>query len=147
MDTPPRLEEIAERDFVWGSFIWNMFDFASQIRREGDTRGQNDKGLVTRDRKTRKDAFYFYKANWNKSENTVHICSKAYAEREENTTDVIVFTTAPSAKLYVNGKLVGSQKTDAYATLIWKDVQLASGANEVVVKTAHGDDSVRWTVK
>jgi beta-galactosidase len=140
-------KEIAEREFVWGSFIWNMFDFASQIRREGDTRGQNDKGLVTRDRKTRKDAFYFYKANWNKSENTVHICSKAYTEREENTTDVIVFTTAPSAKLYVNGKLVGSQKTDAYATLIWKDVKLASGANEVVVKTAHGDDSVRWTVK
>ena len=68
-------------------------------------------------------------------------------EREEDTTDVIVFTTAPSARLYVNGKLAGSQKTDAYATLIWKDVKLASGTNDVVVKTAHGDDSASWTVK
>ena len=137
---------IAERDFVWGAFIWNMFDFASAIRREGDTRGQNDKGLVTRDRQTRKDAFYFYKANWNKSVNTVHLCSKRYVERTENLTDVIVFTTAPSAKLYVNGKLVGNQKTDGYATILWKDVVLADGANEVVVKTAHGDDSVVWNV-
>ena len=137
---------IAERDYVWGSFVWNMFDFASSIRREGDTRGQNDKGLVTRDRKERKDAFYFYKANWNKAVNTVHLCSKRYVEREEPLTDVIVFTTAPSAKLYVNGKLVGSQKTDAYSTVIWKDVALADGANEVVVKTAHGDDSAVWTV-
>ena len=139
--------QIDERDYVWGSFVWNMFDFASQIRREGDTRGQNDKGLVTRDRKTRKDAFYFYKANWNKSVNTVHICSKGYTEREENLTDVIVFTTAPSAKLYVNGKLVSSLKTDAYATVIWKDVALADGANEVVVRTAHGDDTALWTVR
>ena len=138
---------IAERDYVWGSFVWNMFDFASQIRREGDTRGQNDKGLVTRDRKERKDAFYFYKANWNKSVATVHICSKHYAEREEDVTDVIVFTTAPSAKLYVNGKLVGTQKPDAYATVVWKDVKLSAGANEVVVKTAQGDDSALWTVK
>ena len=139
-------KEIAERDYVWGSFVWNMFDFASSIRREGDTRGQNDKGLVTRDRQTRKDAFYFYKANWNKSENTVHLCSKRYVERTEPLTDVIVFTTAPSAKLYVNGKLVGNQKTDEYATIIWKDVALADGANEVVVRTSHGDDSVVWTV-
>lgn len=137
---------IAERDYVWGSFVWNMFDFASQIRREGDTRGQNDKGLVTRDRKTRKDAFYFYKANWNKSVNTVHLCSKRYVDREENLTDVIVFTTAPSAKLYVNGKLVGNQKTDQYATIIWKDVNLSDGKNEVVVKTAQGDDSAVWNV-
>ncbi len=138
---------IAERDYVWGSFVWNMFDFASQIRREGDTRGQNDKGLVTRDRKTRKDAFYFYKANWNKAEKTVHLCSKNYAEREEDTTDVIVFTTAPSAKLFLNGKQVSSQKTDAYATVIWKDVKLSKGANEIVVRTADGEDSAVWTVK
>ena len=82
----------------------------------------------------------------NKAVNTVHLCSKRYVEREEPLTDVIVFTTAPSAKLYVNGKLVGSQKTDAYSTVIWKDVALAGGANEVVVKTAHGDDSAVWTV-
>ena len=124
-----------------------MFDFASQIRREGDTRGQNDKGLVTRDRQTRKDAFYFYKANWNKSVKTVHLCSKRYTDREEDLTDVIVFTTAPSAILYVNGKLVGNAKTDAYATVEWRDVKLAKGENQVVVKTADGEDSAVWNVK
>lgn len=138
---------IAERDFVWGSFVWNMFDFASSIRREGDTRGQNDKGLVTRDRKERKDAFYFYKVNWNKTVNTVHLCSKRYTEREDSLTDVIVFTTAPSARLYVNGKLVGTQKADSYATVIWKDVVLSPGANEVVVRTSVGEDSAIWTVR
>ena len=138
---------IAERDFVWGSFVWNMFDFASSMRQEGDTNNQNDKGLVTRDRKTRKDAFYFYKANWNKKENTVHLCSKEYTEREEDTTDVIVFTSAPSAKLYINGKLVGNAKTDAYATVRWDNVRLAKGENKVVVKTSLGEDNATWTVK
>ncbi|MBR1436792.1 MAG: DUF4982 domain-containing protein, partial [Bacteroidales bacterium] len=107
----------------------------------------NDKGLVTRDRKTRKDAFYFYKANWNKKENTVHLCSKEYTEREEDTTDVIVFTSAPSAKLYINGKLIGNAKTDAYATVRWDNVRLAKGENKVVVKTSLGEDNATWTVK
>ena len=138
---------IAERDFVWGSFVWNMFDFASSMRQEGDTNNQNDKGLVTRDRRERKDAFYFYKANWNKQASTVHLCSKRYTEREEDTTDVIVFTTAPSARLYVNGKLVGSARTDAYATVRWPDVRLAKGRNEVLVRTPFGNDSAVWTVK
>lgn len=138
---------IAERDYVWGSFVWNMFDFASSMRREGDTNNQNDKGLVTRDRQTRKDAFYFYKANWNKNETTVHLCSKRYTERAEDTTDVVAFVTAPSAKLYINGKLVGTAKADKYATVEWKDVKLAKGENNVVIKTSAGEDSAVWTVK
>ena len=138
---------IAERDFVWGSFVWNMFDFASSMRQEGDTNNQNDKGLVTRDRQTRKDAFYFYRANWNKDMQTVHLCSKNYTEREDDTTDIIVFTTAPSAKLYINGKLVSNQKADAYKTITWKGVKLSKGTTNVVVKTAAGDDSATWTVK
>ena len=138
---------IAERDYVWGSFLWNMFDFASSMRKEGDTDNQNDKGLVTRDRKTRKDAFYFYKANWNKAVSTIHLCSKNYTEREEDTTEIVVFSTAPSVKLYLNGKLVGTQKTDAYATVRWPGVKLQSGENTVVVKSAAGEDSATWTVK
>ncbi len=138
---------IAERDYIWGSFVWNMFDFASSLRREGDTNNQNDKGLVTHDRKTRKDAFYFYKANWNKSDKMVHLCSADYVERESELTDVVVFTTAPSVKLYINGKLVGTQKVDEYATSYWKDVKLSKGNNTVVVKTSHGEDSAVWTVK
>lgn len=139
---------IAERDYVWGSFVWNMFDFASSMRQEGDTNNQNDKGLVTRDRQTRKDAFYFYKANWNKDVKTVHLCSKNYTERKEDTTDVIVFTTAPSAKLYVNGKQIGgTARPDAFKTVCWPSVKLAKGENKVVVKTPQGEDTATWMVE
>ena len=124
-----------------------MFDFGSSMRREGDTENQNDKGLVTHDRKTRKDAFYFYKANWNKQAATLHLCSKNYTEREEDTTDVVVFSTAPSVKLYLNGKLVGTAKTDAYATVRWEGVKLAKGSNTVTVKSAAGEDTAIWNVK
>ena len=137
---------IAERDYVWGSFVWNMFDFAASNRQEGDTNNQNDKGLVTHDRQTRKDAFYFYKANWNKDVTTVHLCSKNYTEREEDTTEVVAFSTAPSVKLYINGKLVGTQKTDTYKTVRWPDVKLAKGENKVVIKTSVGEDSAIWYV-
>ena len=138
---------ISERDFVWGSFVWNMFDFASSMRNEGDTRNQNDKGLVTHDRKTRKDAFYFYRANWNDALKTVHLCSKHYTERESDTTDIVAVSTSPSVKLYLNGKLVGTQKTDAFRTVVWQDVHLSKGENTVVIKTADGEDSAVWNVK
>lgn len=140
------LKMIDERDYLWGSYVWNMFDFASSMRKEGDTNNLNDKGLVSHDRKIRKDAFYLYKANWNKSESTVHICSKRYTDRKEDLTDVIVFTTAPSARLYVNGKLIGAKRVDGYATVVWPDVQLKKGINQIEVRTAAGNDSCEWNV-
>ena len=112
-----------------------------------DANNTNDKGLVSHDRQQRKDAFYLYKANWNKQAKTVHLCSKDFTEREESLCDVVVFTTAPSAKLYVNGKLVGQQKTDAYATCSWYGIHLQQGENHVEVRTAHGNDSALWVVK
>jgi len=141
------IKMITERDYIWGSFVWNMFDFGSNFRKEGDTPHQNDKGLVTYDRKYCKDAFFLYKANWNKNEKTIHLCSKNYIDREENITDVIAFTTAPSAKLFVNGKQVGKMKTDQYATVVWKNVKLTLGKNHVEVRTSDGNDSAKWTVK
>ena len=138
---------IEERPYLWGTFVWNMFDFASSMRREGDTNNMNDKGLVSHDRKVRKDAFYAYKAYWNKNEKTVHLCSKDYTQRKEALCDIIVFTTAPSVKLYINGKLVGTQKTDAFATAQWRDFTLQKGENRVEVRTAHGNDSATWIVE
>ena len=138
---------IEEREYLWGTFVWNMFDFASSMRREGDTNNMNDKGLVSHDRKVRKDAFYAYKAYWNKNEKTVHLCSKDYTQRKEALCDIIVFTTAPSVKLYINGKLVGTQKTDAFATAQWRDFTLQKGENRVEVRTAHGNDSATWIVE
>lgn len=140
------IKMITERDFIWGSFVWNMFDFGSNHRREGDTPHINDKGLVSYDRKLRKDAFYLYKANWNKAEKTTHLCSKDYTERKEDITDIIAFTTAPSARLFINGKQVGKMVTDKYATVIWKNVKLSAGKNHVEIITADGTDSADWTV-
>ena len=137
---------IAERDWIWGSYVWNMFDFGASGRFEGDSPNQNDKGLVTIDRKTRKDAFYYYKANWNKSVPTVHLCSKGYTERKEDITDIIVFTTAPSATLYLNGKKISQKKTDGYATVEWKDVKLQKGNNSVRIVTPQGEESAQWNV-
>ncbi len=106
----------------------------------------NDKGLVSFDRTHRKDAFYLYKANWNKEEKTTHLCSKEYTERKEDITDIIAFTTAPSARLFINGKQVGKMDTDQYATVIWRNIKLSPGKNHVEIKTADGTDSVNWTV-
>jgi beta-galactosidase len=141
------IKMIAERDFIWGSFIWNMFDFGSNYRREGDTPHINDKGLVSYDRNHRKDAFYLYKANWNKEEKTTHLCSKEYVERKEDITDIVAFTTAPSARLFINGKQVGKMETDQYATVVWRNVKLSTGKNHVEIKTADGTDSADWIVK
>jgi len=141
------IKMIDERDYIWGTFVWNMFDFGSNFRSEGDTPHINDKGLISYDRKYRKDAFYLYKANWNKGEKTTHLCSKEYTERKEDVTDIIAFTTAPAAKLFINGKQVGAMKTDQYATVAWKNVKLASGKNIVEIRTVDGNDSAEWTVK
>jgi len=138
---------IAERDWIWGSYVWNMFDFGASGRFEGDSPNQNDKGLVTIDRKVRKDAFYYYKANWNKSEPMVHLCSREYTDRSEDVTDIIVFTTAPDATLYLNGKKISKIKADAYATVEWPGVRLEKGDNTVRVVTSHGEETAVWTVR
>jgi beta-galactosidase len=142
-----QLKMITERDYIWGSFVWNMFDFASNHKKEADTAYINTKGLVTYDRKIRKDAFYLYKANWNKKEKTTHLCSKDYTERKEDVTDIIAFTTDSSASLFINGKQVGKMQTDQYATVMWKNIKLSPGKNHVEIRTANGADAADWTVK
>lgn len=142
---------LAERPFVWGSFVWNMFDFGAAHRTEGDRSGVNDKGLVTRDRKVRKDAFYFYKANWNREEPMVYIANRRHTERTNPQTSVMVFTNMPEVELLVNGVSVGICKPDAYATCQWSDVHLTSGENVVEVRAGKGKkmqtDRVIWNVR
>ena len=94
------------RPYLWGTFLWNMFDFASDSRREGDTVGRNDKGLVTYDRKTKKDAFYFYKANWS-SEPFVYITDRRFTPRKEDNVPVKVYSNLDSVQLMLNGETVG----------------------------------------
>ena len=92
--------------YMWATHVWNMFDFAADARDQGGEPGMNHKGLVTFDRKTKKDSFYLYKANWSK-ESFVHICSKRYVERCESTTTIKVYSTEKTVRLLVNGKSVG----------------------------------------
>ena len=94
--------------WMWANHVWNMFDFAADARDQGGEPGMNHKGLITFDRKTKKDSFYLYKAWWSK-ERFVHICSKRYAERCEDKTLIKVYATDDTVTLKINGKTFGTQ--------------------------------------
>lgn len=98
--------EIDKRPYLWGTYIWNMFDFGADARDEGGTKGFNCKGLVTADRKVRKDAFYAVKA-WYSDEPFVHICGRRYVRRAEDVTQVKVYSNQSRVELRVNGKTIG----------------------------------------
>lgn len=102
---------IAERPWLWATHVWNMFDFAADGRDEGGKNGENQKGLVTFDRKIKKDAFYLYKAYWSK-EPFVHTCGSRYVDRVENVTEVKVYSNLPQVSLYVDGRLQETQTGD-----------------------------------
>lgn len=129
---------ISSRPFVWGSFVWNMFDFGAAHRTEGDRPGINDKGLVTFDRKVRKDAFYFYKANWNKSEPVLYIAGKRCDRRSSNVQTIMAFTNQPEAELFVNGKSYRKVKADKYCIVKWENVILNKVNNDIKVETVKG---------
>lgn len=103
------LRIIEERPYLWATHLWNMFDFAVDGRNEGGVGGRNNKGLVTYDRKTRKDAFYLYKAAWS-DEPFVHITSKRYVKRAEKVTKVKVYSNQSEVTLYVNGREFARRK-------------------------------------
>ena len=124
---------ISSRPYVWGSFVWNMFDFGAAHRTEGDRPGINDKGLVTFDRKVRKDAFYFYKANWNREEPMLYLTGKRNTVRIQRLQTITAFTNLSGAELFVNGKSYGKAIPDSYAILEWKNVELEPGENEIKV--------------
>lgn len=142
---------LKERPFVWGSFIWNLFDFGAAHRREGDRIGVNDKGLITFDRKIKKDAFYFYKANWNSNEPTLHICEKRNLLRKTNKVDIQVFSSVKDVELFVNGKSQGKQRTDSFNTLKWENILLDKETNHIEVRAVAGKtplvDSCVWNVE
>jgi beta-galactosidase len=108
-----------------------MFDFGAAHRTEGDRPGINDKGLVTFDRRVRKDAYYFYKANWNKEEPMVYIAARRNRERTNAQTDIMVFSNQPEVELLVNGKSLGKVKTDDLCIAEWHGVALSQGDNRV----------------
>ena len=100
--------------YMWGTYVWNMFDFAADARNQGGEPGMNHKGLVTFDRKTRKDSFYIYKAYWSK-EKFVHIAGKRFVNRTGGTTTVKVYTNCGSVELTANGKKIAGKTKDGRA--------------------------------
>ena len=101
--------------YMWSTHVWNMFDFAADARDQGGEPGMNHKGLVTFDRKTKKDSFYLYKAYWSE-EPFVHLCGSRYADRAEQVTTVKVYSNQSEVSLYCNGKLVETKTGDRVFT-------------------------------
>ena len=99
------IRQLFSRKYLWATHVWNMFDFGADNRAEGGENGQNHKGLVTFDRKYKKDAFYAYKA-WLSDEPFVHICGKRYIDRTEDVTRVTVYSNQPAVELFANGRLI-----------------------------------------
>ncbi|MGN0906734.1 MAG: glycoside hydrolase family 2 TIM barrel-domain containing protein [Bullifex sp.] len=105
------IKQFFTRKYLWATHVWNMFDFGADARAEGGENGQNHKGLVTIDRKYKKDSFYAYKA-WLSDDPFVHLTSKRYVDRVEDVTNVTVYSNLPEVTLYVNGKAFETKKAD-----------------------------------
>ena len=141
--------ELAKRPYVWATWVWNMFDFASSWRNEGNARGINDKGLVTYDRKTPKDAFYFYKAQWSDTP-MVHITSQRHTIRDKDSTSVKVYSNCDTVELSINGRTLSAVKPEnGIAT--WDNVALQPGRNRISATGKSGSrtitDSCEWELK
>jgi beta-galactosidase len=136
---------LAARPFLWARFTTFMFDAASDGRNEGDQPGRNDKGLVTYDRAVRKDAFFWYKANWS-ADPFVHITSRRFEPRTEATIEVKVYSNQATVSLTVNGQPFGAVSAPDHI-FRWAAVPLVPGPNLVEARAEGGlRDSVSWTL-
>ena len=102
------IKQLFTRKYIWATHVWNMFDFGADARAEGGENGQNHKGLVTMDRKYKKDSFYAYKA-WLSDDPFVHLCGKRYIDRVEDVTKITVYSNQPEVELFVNGESIGKK--------------------------------------
>lgn len=131
-----------EADFLWATYCWNMFDFGANIRDEGGIKGRNNKGLVTFDRKIKKDAFYLYKASWS-DEPVLHITSKRYVLRHNVVTDIKVYTNCCNVTLFVNGE-EKETLTNTSNRVVFKNVQLTKETKIKVVSDCGQVDIARF---
>lgn len=126
------LKVFEKRPYIFGTYVWNMFDFGCDARDEGGVKGRNNKGLVSFDRRIKKDAFYLYKSYWNDASiaPVVHICGKRYAKRAEKSIDVKVYSNAPTVTLFVNGERFAERTADR--VFLFENVPLDDGLNSVL---------------
>ncbi len=139
--------QFEERPYIWGKYIWCMFDFASDGRQEGDTKGQNDKGLVTRER-VPKDAFYFYKSIWNPKP-MLHLTEKRFTKRPCLVPVVKAYSNAESVELFVDGVSMGSGFKSG-TVFTWENVRIKTNGASKIKAAAHFadgsslEDSAEW---
>ena len=133
------IKQLFTRKYMWATHVWNMFDFGADARNEGGENGQNHKGLVTFDRKYKKDSFYAYKA-WLCSEPFVHLCSKRYVDRVEDVTKVTVYSNQPEVELFANGVSLGKKAAEDH--FFYFDVPNAGTTHLVAVAGELKDESV-----
>ena len=127
-----------ERPWIWSSYVWNMFDFGCAARNEGGVAGRNNKGLVTMDRKIKKDSYYIYQAYW-KEEPMVHLCGRRYARRAGEKTEIRVYSNQPEVALYLNGRQVDTMKEDKVFVF---EAALDEGMNILVAEAGPVKDSM-----
>ena len=133
------IKQLFTRKYMWATHVWNMFDFGADARNEGGENGQNHKGLVTMDRKYKKDSFYAYKA-WLSDEPFVHLCGKRYVDRVEDVTKVTVYSNQPTVELFANGVSLGVK--EAADHFFYFDVPNAGETKLVAVSGELKDESV-----
>ena len=133
------IKQLFSREYIWATHVWNMFDFGADARAEGGENGQNHKGLITFDRKYKKDSFYAYKA-WLSDEKFVHICGKRYVDRVEDVTKVTVYSNMPEVELFANGVSLGKKASDEH--FFYFDVPNAGETKLTAVAGEFTDESV-----
>ena len=134
------LKTFATRPYLWSTHVWNMFDFAADARDEGGVKGRNNKGLVTYDRQTKKDAFYIYKAYWT-TDPMVRVAGRRFADRAPEERDITVYTNCDEVTLVVNGTEVATKAAVDHA-VVFENVALNDGANTVTAKACGVEDTI-----
>ena len=131
------IKQFFSRKYMWATHVWNMFDFGADARNEGGENGQNHKGLVTFDRKYKKDSFYAYKA-WLSDEPFVHLCGKRYIDRVEDVTKVTVYSNQDEVELFANGVSLGKKTAEDH---FFRFEVPNSGTTALTVKAGELEDS------
>jgi beta-galactosidase len=143
-------KQFKSNPFIWGTFVWNMFDFTVPNWHQGGNPGRNDKGLVTFDRKLKKDAFYFYKANWS-DEPVLYIAGRRFIEHTNAVTDVKIYSNAAKVQLSLNGIPQGGQGDGTNGVFLWRNIRLQPGENRVEARAVKDgrdlQDACAWAFR
>lgn len=141
---------IQQNPIIVASYVWNMFEFAVPAWNRGGVNARNLKGLVSFDRKRKKDSFYWYKANWN-PEPMIYLANRRDNERTKAQSKVQVFSNLKDVKLEVNGKSYTAKQGVNDKHWVVEQVDLKQGQNTIVAVGKDGSKELRdemvWNLK